>query len=84
MEDNYEFTSRVPMILGTPTTEHILNIITENEITNLSVVWANVRTSTIQHAYCARVNQIRMDIATKPLDIRSFDEAVRLKDKVTI
>ena len=84
MEDDSEFVSRVPMILGTPTTECILNIITESEITNLSVAWANVQTSTIQHAYCARVNYIRMDITTKPLDIRLFDEAVRLKDKVTL
>ena len=48
MEDNSEFTLRVPVILGTPTTEHILNIMTESEITKLSVVWATVRTSTIQ------------------------------------
>ena len=48
MEDNSEFASRVPIILGTPTTECILNIMTESEITKLSVVWATVRTSTIQ------------------------------------
>lgn len=48
------------------------------------MAWANVRVSTIQPAYCARVNHIRMDVATKPLDIRSFDEAVKLKDKVNI
>ena len=84
MEDDSEFASRVPMILGTPTTECILNVITESEITNLSVAWANVRTSTIQCAYCARVNHIRTDITMKPLNIRSFNEAVRLKDKVTI
>ena len=48
MEDNSEFASRVPIILGTPTTEHILNIMMESEITKLSVVWATVRTSTIQ------------------------------------
>ena len=84
MEDDSKFASRVPMISGMPTTECILNVITESEITNLSVAWANVRTSTIQHAYCARINHIRMDITTKPLDIRSFDEGVRLKDKVTI
>ena len=47
MEDNSEFASRVPVILGTPTTECILNIITESEITKLSVAWATVRTSTI-------------------------------------
>ena len=84
MEDNSEFASRVPMILGTPTTEHILNIMTESEITKLSVVWATVGTSTIQQAYCARVNHIWTDITTQPLDIRSFDKAVKLKDKVTI
>ena len=84
MEDDSEFASRVPMILGMPTTECILNVITKSEITNLSVVWANVRTSTTQHAYCARVNHIRTDIATKSLDIRLFNEAVRLKDKVTV
>ena len=49
MEDNSEFASRVPVILGTPTTECILNIMMESEITKLSVVWATVRTSTIQH-----------------------------------
>ena len=42
MEDDSEFTSRVPMILGTPTTECILNVITESEITNLSVAWVNI------------------------------------------
>ena len=48
MEDNSEFASRVPVILGTPITECILNIMMESEITKLSVVWATVRTSTIQ------------------------------------
>ena len=72
------------MILGTPTTEHVLNIMTESEITKLSVVWATIRTSTIQWAYCARVNHIQTDVTTRPLDIRLFDEAVKLKDKVTI
>ena len=72
------------MILGTPTTECVLNIMTESEITKLSVAWATVRTSTIQQAYCAGLNNIWTDIATQPLDIRLFDEAVKLKDKVTI
>ena len=40
MEDNSEFASRVPVILGTPTTECILNIMMETEITKLSVAWA--------------------------------------------
>ena len=57
---------------------------TESEITKLSVVWATVRTSTIQQAFCARVNHVWMDVATRPLDIRSFEETVKLKDKVTI
>ena len=48
MEDNSKFASQVPMILGTPTTKHILNIITESEITKLSVMWATARASTIQ------------------------------------
>ena len=48
MEDNSEFASRVPVILGTPTTEHVLNVMMESEITKLSVAWATVRTSTIQ------------------------------------
>ena len=58
MEDNSEFASRVPMILGTPITECILNIMTKSEVTKLSVAWATVRTSTIQQAYYARVNHI--------------------------
>ena len=80
MEDDSKFASRVPVILGMPTTECFFNIMTENEITNLSVAWA----STIQCTYCTRVNHIRTDISTKPLDKRLFNEALRLKDKVTI
>ena len=48
MEDNSKFVSRVPVILGTPTTECVLNVMTDSEITKLSVAWATVRTSTIQ------------------------------------
>ena len=48
MEGNFEFASRVPVILGTPTTKCVLNIMTESEITKLLVAWAMVRTSTIQ------------------------------------
>ena len=48
MEDNSKFASRVPVILGASTTECILNVMMESEITKLSVVWATVRTSTIQ------------------------------------
>ena len=48
MEDDSEFASRFPMILGTPTTKHVLNVMTESEITKLSVAWATVRTSTIK------------------------------------
>ena len=59
MEDDSEFASRVPIILGTPTTECILNVMMESEITKLSVAWATIRTSTIQWAYCARVNHIQ-------------------------
>ena len=84
MEDNSKFASWVPMILGAPTTERVLNVMTKSEITKLSVAWAMVRTSTIQQAYCARVNHIQTDVTTWPLDMRSFDEAVKLKDKVTI
>ena len=56
----------------------------ESEITELSVAWATVRTSTIQWAFCARVNHVWTDITTQPLDISSFEETVKLKDKVTI
>ena len=52
------------MILGTPPIECILNIMTKSEITKLSVAWAMVRTSTIQQAYCARVNHIWTDVTT--------------------
>ena len=48
MEDDSEFASSVPMILGTPTTEHVLNVMTESKITKLLVAWATVRTSTMQ------------------------------------
>ena len=38
MEDNSKFASWVPMILGTPTTECVLNVMTESEITTFSCV----------------------------------------------
>ena len=66
MEDDSEFASRVHLILGMPPTECVLNVMTEDEITKLSVAWANVRTSTIQYTFFATVNQIRTDTTTKP------------------
>ena len=83
-EDNSEFVSRVPVILGTPTTECILNVMTESEMTKLSVAWATVRTSTLQQAFCARINHVWTDTTTRSLDIRLFKETVKLKDKVII
>ena len=35
-------------------------------------------------SFCARVNHAQTDITTQPLYIRSFEEIVKLKDKVTI
>ena len=43
------------------------NVMTKNEITKLSVVWVTVRTSTIQQAYCTRVNHIWTDVTTQAL-----------------
>ena len=64
MEDDSKFASRVPIILGTSTTEHVLNVMMESKITKFSVAWATIRASTIQQAYCARVNHIQTDVTT--------------------
>ena len=37
------FTARVPVILGTPTNSHIVNVIKEKEIDTLATPWANAR-----------------------------------------
>ena len=41
--DKTKFTEWIPIILGTPTISHVINVIKEREIDALAMSWANAR-----------------------------------------
>ena len=41
--DLSNFAERIPIILGTPTISHIINVMKESEIDTLAMPWANAR-----------------------------------------
>ena len=52
--DLYNFGAQVPVILGTPTIGHIVNMIRENEIDTLATAWVNAHV-----AYLLAVRQAK-------------------------
>ena len=49
--DISNFAARVPVILGTPTISHIVNVMKEKEINALATPWANVRVAHLLSVY---------------------------------
>ena len=73
-----KFAHKVPIILGTPTTDWAIATLKESEIDELATLWACIRKSTLLQAVVASVSAIRANVATKPVDIMGFEEPVCL------
>ena len=67
-----EFVHKVPIILGTPTTDRMIATLKESEIDELATLWAYIRKSMLLQAAVAQVSAIRADVTTKPVDVMGF------------
>ena len=77
--------SECPVILGTPTIYHVMEVIKESEISKLAVPWASSRVSWLMRDVQARLGQVVMnDVANKPISPLNVDEVVRVASKCTI
>ena len=76
--DSTTFGSRVPVTLGTPTINQIVNVIKENEIDELSVSLNGSRISHLLAGHWAEIS-LKNDATASPiLDVTDLDEAVKM------
>ena len=74
-----------PVILGTPTLYHIMEVIKESEISKLAVPWASSQVSWLMRDIQAKLGQVVVnDVANKPIVPLNVDEVVRVTSKCTI
>ena len=74
-----------PVILGTPTLYHVMEVIKESEISKLAVPWASSRVSCLMRDIQAKLGQVVVnDIANKPIAPLHVDEVVRVTSKCTV
>ena len=74
-----------PVILGTPTLYHVMEVIKESEISKLAVPWASSQVSWLMRDVLAKLSQVVVnDIANKPIVPLHVDEVVRVTSKCTI
>ena len=77
--------SECPVILGTPTIYHVMEVIKESEISKLAVPWASSRVSWLVRDVQAKLGQVVVnDVANKPISPLNVDEVVRVASKCTI
>ena len=74
-----------PVILGTPTLYHFMEVIKESEISKLAVPWASSRVSWLMRDVQAKLCQVVVnDVANNPISPLNVDEVVRVASKCTI
>ena len=73
------------VILGTPTIYRVMEVIKENEISELAVPWASSRVSWLMRDVQARLGQVVVnDVANKPISPLNVDKVVRVASKCTL
>ena len=73
------------VILGTPTTFRVMEVIKESEISELAILWASSRVSWLLRGVHARMSQLTVDdVANKSVAPLSVDEVVRVSHKCKI
>ena len=73
-----------PVILGTPTLYRIVEVVKESEISKLAVPWASLQVSWLMRDVLAKLGQVVMNIANKPIVPLHVDEVVRVASKCTV
>ena len=77
------FMERIPIILGTPTISHIINVMKEREIDTLVMPWANARVAhllSVQRATATMVDDQTMGES----DLDEYDKVVITKNRETV
>ena len=77
--------SEWPVILGTPTLYHVMEVIKESEISKLAMPWASLWVSWLMRDVQAKLGQVVMkDVANKLISPLNVDEVVRVASKCNI
>ena len=77
--------SEWPVILGTPTLYHVMEVMKESEISKLAVPWASSRVSWLMRDIQAKLGQVVVnDVPNKPISPLHVDEVVRVTSKCTV
>ena len=81
--DELNFTEQIPIILGTPTLSHIMNIIKEREINALAMPWANARVAHLLSVHRAAATVVD-DQTSESANPNGYDEVVFMRNTETI
>ena len=81
--DLSNFVVRIPIILGTPTISHIINVMKEREIDALVTLWANARVANLLSVQRAAATA-EDDQATEESSLGEYDEVVVAKNTETV
>ena len=82
--DLSNFAARVPIILGTATISHIMNVIMEKEIDALTMPWVNCQVAYLLAVQPATAAVENVKVTVGESDPGEFDEVVTTKDTKTI
>ena len=81
--DELKFMEQIPVILGTPTISHIINVMKEKEIDALAMPWVNARVAHLLSVHRA-VATVVGDETTERINPNGYDEVVILTNMETI
>ena len=78
--DLSNFAAQVPIILGTPTISHIVNVIQEKEIDALAMPWANAQVAYLLAVWQATATMEDDRVVAGGSNPSDYDEVVTSKD----
>ena len=81
--DELKFVEQIPVILGTPTISHIMNVIKEREIDALATPWVNARMVHLLSVHRAMATVVD-DKAAETANSNGYDEVVFMRNTATI
>ena len=82
--DLSNFVAWVPVILGTPTIVHIMNVIKESKMVKLVTPWVNAQVNYFFTVWWATLTVEDYKAATKVLDPIEYDEVITTKESEMI
>ena len=81
--DLWNFAERIPIILGTPTINLVVNVMKEREIDALAIPWANARVAHLLSVHRAAATMVGNETA-EDSSLNGYDEVVITKNMETI